>query len=265
MTLMREMMRGLEALQLRRHRRLMQDAVNAVADAQFIFLRFEVNVCGAVFVCFPDDLVDKFDDAGFLVRLGDFLVNRQVEVQRHFLVHLVERFRADAVISFERLFDFGLGRQRELHRPASVEPHRVEHRGVEGIAHDHLHSAVVECSGQDGMLKCDLCGNLVSRLLLNRHFGQFEVRPLQRSSQPLEENVLGQAGLPADEGQQRLLRAIFRRHPPSFSQLGKPTRRYAGHRGKQACYRIESHRITRCVVKLLTAEAKKSCIWGQSN
>ena len=74
---MREMMRRLKPLQLRRHRRLVQDAVNAVADAQFVLLRFEVNVRGAVLVGFPDDLVDELDDAGFLVALGDFLVADQ--------------------------------------------------------------------------------------------------------------------------------------------------------------------------------------------
>ena len=52
----------------------MQDAVDAVADAQFVFGRLEMNVRRAILERFPDDLVDELDDAGFLVAFGDFLV-----------------------------------------------------------------------------------------------------------------------------------------------------------------------------------------------
>ena len=91
----------LKALQLRWHRRLMQDAVDAVADAQLVFRRLEMNVRGAVLVCLPDDLVDELDDAGFLIALGDFLVRRQIEIERRVvLVQFAERFGANAVIVF---------------------------------------------------------------------------------------------------------------------------------------------------------------------
>src|SRR5204863_83249 len=52
---------GLVALELWGHWGLMENAVNTVADAQLIFGRFEMNVRRAIFVGFPNDLVDKFD------------------------------------------------------------------------------------------------------------------------------------------------------------------------------------------------------------
>ena len=92
--------RGLVALQLRRHRRLVQDAVDAVADAQFVFRRLEMNIRRAIFERFPDDLVDELDDARFLVALGDFLVFADQQFERFVLGQFVERLGADAVILF---------------------------------------------------------------------------------------------------------------------------------------------------------------------
>ena len=45
--------RRLKPFELRRHRRLMQNAVNAVANAQFVLRRFEMNVRRAVLVTPP--------------------------------------------------------------------------------------------------------------------------------------------------------------------------------------------------------------------
>ena len=134
--------RGLVALELRRHRRLVQDAVNAVADAQLVFRRLEMNVRRAVLERLPDDLVDELDDAGFLVALGDFLVLAHQQFERLVFGHLIERLGADAVILLERLLDLDLGGQGKPHRAARVEPHRVEHRRVERVAHRHLQRAV---------------------------------------------------------------------------------------------------------------------------
>ena len=98
----------------------------------------------AVLVGFPDDLVDELDDAGFLVGLGDFLVQRQVQVHRGLiLVHFVQGFGADAVEILQRLFDFTFGRQGELHRAPGVETHGVEHRRIERVADRHLQRAVL--------------------------------------------------------------------------------------------------------------------------
>src|SRR5206468_8243841 len=66
--------RRLEPFQLRRHRSLVQNTVDTIANAQLVFGRFKMNVRRAIFESFPDDLVNELDDAGFLIRFGDFLV-----------------------------------------------------------------------------------------------------------------------------------------------------------------------------------------------
>ena len=181
---------GLIPLQLRRHRRLMQDAVDAIPDAQLVLRRFKVDVRGAVLERFPDDLVDEFDDARLLVVLRDFLVDGQIQVHGLGFAHFIERFRADAVIFFKRLFDLRLRRQSELHRHVRVEFHRVHHRRVKWIAHHDLQQAVFQGSRQDGILKGDFSGKLVPRLRCNSQLGQVQIRPVQRRRQALDENIL---------------------------------------------------------------------------
>ena len=90
--------RCLITLELRRHRCLVQNAVDAVADPQFILRRFEVNVRGTVLVGFPDNLIDEFDDAGFLVAFGDFLILAYQQFNRLVLGKFIERFGPDSVI-----------------------------------------------------------------------------------------------------------------------------------------------------------------------
>ena len=208
--------RGLVALELRRHRRLVQDAVNAVADAQLVFRRLKMDVRRAVFIRLPNDLVDELDDARLLVALGDFLILAHQQFERFVLGHLVERFGADTVILLEGLFDFRLGGQGKPHRAARVEPHRVEHRGVERIAHHHLERAVRDLGGQNRVLEGDLGRDAVSGLGRDSQLGQIEIRPVERLGQLLEEEVFSQAAFPANKGQQRLLRTARHGHLPGL-------------------------------------------------
>src|SRR6185295_3954110 len=112
---------SLVALQLRWHRGLMEDAVDTIADAQFIFGRFEVNISGAILESLPNDLVYKLDDAGFLVALGDFLVLADQQFQRFVFGKFVESFGADAVIFFEGFLDFLAGGKGKLNGSAGIE------------------------------------------------------------------------------------------------------------------------------------------------
>ena len=53
----------LQHAQLRRHRDFVQDAVDAVTNAQIVLQRLDVNIRGALDDRFADDLVDELDDA----------------------------------------------------------------------------------------------------------------------------------------------------------------------------------------------------------
>ena len=156
--------RRLKALELRRHRRLVQNAVNAVTNAQLVFGRLEVDVGRAVLVSFPDDLVDELDDARFLVAFGDFLVFGDEQLNRLVLGHFIEGFGANSVIFFQRLFNFVTRRERELDWTLGVELHRVQHRGVERVADSHLERAVFKLGGEDEVLKRHFRGDFLARL-----------------------------------------------------------------------------------------------------
>ena len=177
----------------------MQDAVNAVADAQFVLLRLEMDVGGAVLEGLPNDLVDEFDDAGLLVAFGDLLVLDQ-QFQRLVVAgHFVQGFGADAVILFEGLFQFVLGGQAEGDRLAGVELDGVEHGGVERIADGDEEAAVLEFGGEDGILEGDFGGDLLARFGGDIHLGNLDERPAERLGERLEENVLGGTAFAGDE------------------------------------------------------------------
>ena len=233
--------RGLIAFQLRRHRRLMQNAVNAVANAQFVLRRFKVNVCRAVFERLPDDLVDEFDDTGLLIVLGNFLVVGDFQLHRLVIAHFIKRFGADAVIFLQCLFDFSLRRERELHRHPRVEPHGIHHRGIERIADNNLERAVFHVRGQHGILKCDFRGNFVPRLRRSGVLGQIQKCPAERLRQLLEKSVLRQAALAGDEPKQRLRRAVVRGGTPRLAPVVKLDGRRVGDRCHQIFYRAKTH------------------------
>ena len=153
--------RRLITLELRRHRRLVQNAVDAVADAQFVFRRLEVNVRGAVFVGLPDDLIDELDDARLLVAFGDFLVLAHQQFDRFVLGQFIERFGADPVILFHRLLNFVLGRHGNLNGALGVELDRIQHRGVQGVADGDLQRAVFKLDREHEKLESDFSGNLL--------------------------------------------------------------------------------------------------------
>ena len=106
MILMREMHAGLQHLDLRGHGHLVQHAVDAVADAQVVFQRLDVDVGRALVQRLAHDLVDEADDG----RLGVLLVedvDLLLQVERGVvdvapLEDLVEGRRADAVTGAQR-------------------------------------------------------------------------------------------------------------------------------------------------------------------
>ena len=64
----------LEAVDLRRQRLRLQQAVDAVADAQAVFFRLDVDVAGPLVGGLDQDFVDQLDDRRFLGLLGQFAV-----------------------------------------------------------------------------------------------------------------------------------------------------------------------------------------------
>ena len=215
--------RRLIALQLRRHRRLVQNAVHAVADAELVLRRLEVNIRRPILERLPDDLVDELDHAGVLIALGYFLVLVEENIERILLVVLefLKRLGADAVKFLKRLLDFAARGQSQLDHAAGVELHGIDHRRVERVADRHLERAVLGVDRQDEMLESHLGGHPLSRLSGWADILQVNKSQAHRLGQALEKSILGQPFFPGNKSQQRLLRAVFGSHTPLLRQVQK--------------------------------------------
>jgi hypothetical protein len=212
---------GLVTFKLGGHRGLVEDAVDAVTDAEFVFGGFEVDIGGAVFEGFPDDLVDEFDDAGFLVGLGDFFFVADEEFEGFVFGEFVEGFGADAVIFFERFFDFGARSEGEFDWAAGVEANGVEHGGVEGVTDGDLEGIVFEASWDDGMLEGDFGGDALLGFGWDGESLEIEAGPVESVSDALEEEFFGEAAFSGEEGEPGFLGTVFGSDEPGFTVGGK--------------------------------------------
>ena len=107
----------------------MQNAVHAVADAELVLRRLEVNIRRPILERLPNDLVYELDHTGVLIALGDFLVLIEENIERILVVilQLLECLGTDAVNFLERLFDLAARCQGQLYGAAGVKLHRVDH------------------------------------------------------------------------------------------------------------------------------------------
>eukprot|EP01035_Chromulina_nebulosa_P041508 gene41508-56148_t len=86
--------RGLEAFDLRGHRHLLENAVDAVADAQFVLEGLEVHVGGAQLDRVLEDLIDETDDRRVLGGLIEIVIGAAVlidDLQAGLVVERVDR------------------------------------------------------------------------------------------------------------------------------------------------------------------------------
>ena len=253
--------RGLVTLQLRRQRNLVQNAVNAVPNAQLILGGFEMNVRRALIVSLPDDLVDELDDARLLIVAGDLLVDVDFQLQGLVLGQLVQRFRTDAVILLQRLLNLDPGRERELHRTTGVELHRVHEIAAERVAHGHLQGAVFELHRHHRMLERDLRRDPLPGVHRDVQAGQIHRVPAELFSQPAHELVRPETRLTSEELQHRVIRARLHRHAPILAPLVK-----LGGTGDAGSFEYFFDRDKRhCGLRLRTGDLRKSCATGQSN
>ena len=94
---------GLQKAQLRRHRHFVQNAIDAITNAQIVFERLDMNVRGALDDRLANDLVDELHHGSFGVVRGQ--VRACFPILQHFestvgFQNLIECFRADAVERF---------------------------------------------------------------------------------------------------------------------------------------------------------------------
>ena len=146
----------LELLQLRRHGDVLQNAVNAVTNLEFLLERFQVNVRRAQFNGIAQDLIDEPDDRGVLrggIKVVAVLGIVIDDLQRFFLAEGVDGVGADAeTLLHLALDDFG-GGQDGLEVQAGDGLAGVESLGGEEAADGDFHGAVDALEREDFLLK----------------------------------------------------------------------------------------------------------------
>ena len=199
----------LKALDLRRHRHVLQHAVNAVADAEFVLERFEVNVRGAQLDGVAQHLVDEADDRGVFrraVEVGVLVAVLVHDLERRLLVQRVDGVRADAEALLHLALDGFAGREHGLEAQARHRLERVQPLGREQPAGGDLDVPVDAAQRKQFLLQQHARGEQREQLLVRLDVLERRVGQVVFLRQPAEHVLLG------------------------WTRRGRPRRRAAGQR-----------------------------------
>ncbi len=201
---------SLEEFDLRGNGGFVQDAIGAVADAQVVFERFDVDVGGALVDGGADDLVDEIDDGGlgvFLIELVGFLGELVVELfARATFEDFLECFRTDAVAlaqAVEDEFAGGHGPVMGFATERFGDELLAEH--VEGVVGQEPDAVLVLPDGENVVAEGEANGELLPQF--GRHFGFGLVPPRQAvvGGYSGEESFFVNAGLVENRGDEGTL------------------------------------------------------------
>jgi len=137
--------RGLKLFQLRRHRHVLQHAVDAVPNAKFIFKWFQVNIRRAQFNRVLEHLIDEANNRRFILHTVEVCILVRIFVhhlEAFFLTERADRIRADAQALFHLALNrFGRGENR-LQIQARQSFQRIQPLRCEKAACGDFHRAV---------------------------------------------------------------------------------------------------------------------------
>ncbi len=137
--------RRLEPLDLRRHRHVLQHAVNPVANAELLLERLQMDVRSPQLDRIPQHLVDEADDGRLLrggVQVGVLLVALIHHHEGRFLVQRAQRIRAHPQPLFHFPLDGFTGGQHRLERQPGQGLERIQPLRCEQAAGGHFHGAI---------------------------------------------------------------------------------------------------------------------------
>ena len=125
-----------------------QHAVDAVANAQFRFLRLNVNIGSALPVGLGDDLVDETDYRSLFAHLVDIDLGHGagiiIDGIAPVLNHLLDCVGAHAVVFLDRFLDFLARGKSGFHRAAEHQPYAVDCFCVKGIGCGDSHYLAIK-------------------------------------------------------------------------------------------------------------------------
>ena len=146
--------RQLKTLYLRRHRRVVQHAVDAIADLELSFIGLDVDVRRPIADRFDENLVDQLDDRGLLghfdhvAGLVDGIAD---DLDVFFGDHVLDGRSAHTVELFDQAIDLGLGRQRHLDPPMRQHAQLVKGIQIVRIGGGHRERAVLLRDGNEAV------------------------------------------------------------------------------------------------------------------
>ena len=187
--------RRLEPVHLRRHRSLLQHAVDAIPDRHLVFVRLDVDVARTFVHRFEDDLVDQLDDARLLRHLQQIfapLDHAAIRVDIIRAHHLVERIAAQAVVRLDQLVDVLARGKHRLDVQSRHQPDVIKRIQIEGIARRHVERAVRARDGNELLAINHLGRQRAERLRVDGHVLQIRHRDVQLLGHHLQQPSLGQ-------------------------------------------------------------------------
>ncbi len=168
----------------RRHVRVLEHAVDAVAHAKVVLERFAVDVAGPLVDRFEQYLVDELDDRGLLGHLDveiarlDLLLVDDLELGALLFDHLRQHFAADAVEILDELVDFRAGRQHRHNRHVQAGAQLLQRVHVQRIRRRDLQPALAVAAHpldrQHAVLMHEPAGHGAQQLAVERHFLQVD-------------------------------------------------------------------------------------------
>ena len=152
--------RRLKPVHLRRHRGLVEDTVDAVANGHLVLVGLDMDIASPLVHRLDDDLVDQADDRRLLGHLQQILAAAGDGTTGFVVVgsEFVERVATQTVVGLDELLDVILDGQDGVDLQPGGHPHVVHRVEVERIARGHPKGVAFACDGHDALAEHHLRG-----------------------------------------------------------------------------------------------------------
>ena len=188
--------RRLELADLRGDRGVLKHAVDAIADAQVVLVRLDMNIAGPLVQRLQEYLVDQLYDRCLLGHLQQVfavlggLGNHPEAVGAH---HLVDGVAADAEVGLYELGDLVGRREYRFDLQPCHQPQLVEGVQVERVGGGHRQRVVVAPDGNDLLAEDQFGRQGLQRLGVELHRRQVDRRDRQLLPDDLQQLFLADA------------------------------------------------------------------------
>lgn len=185
---------GLKAFDLGGDGNFLEDTVDAIADAEFVFEGFEVDIGGAEFDGVAEDLVDEADDGGVggggieVGIIGDIVIDH---LEGRGFVEGVDGIGADAEVFFDFPLDGFGGGEDGLESKAGEGFEGIQRLGGEEAGGGDIDGAVGPSEGQEIVAQEEAGGEQPEHVLVGLHGVERGELDAVFTGHPTEHGLLG--------------------------------------------------------------------------